>query len=146
MAKYAKVRFTNGYVDESGVERFPIVWWIEMPDGTRIDVDNYTMDKFIRDNHYTFKDFREGQDATNKLLKLLGVDVKKPAKPIIAIIMEDKKISPVQLANMTGIPYRTIQDYYYGNMSINKASAINVYKIANALEVNMEDLIEVVEA
>lgn len=53
-----------------------------------------------------------------------------------------REISITDLSKITGIPYRTLQDIELGNISINNTKAINVYKIAKALGVKMESLIE----
>lgn len=53
-----------------------------------------------------------------------------------------RNISMTELSKLTGIPYRTLQDLELGNHSINNAKAINLYKIAKALGVKMESLLD----
>lgn len=57
-------------------------------------------------------------------------------------IRQKKGISMVDLAKLTGIPYRTIQDLDSGSMDINRTSAAKLYLIAKALGTKMEHLIE----
>lgn len=58
-----------------------------------------------------------------------------------------EKISMSQgvLANISGISMETIKRYETVKESINQAPADKLYKLANALECNMEDLLEGLE-
>lgn len=51
-------------------------------------------------------------------------------------------LSQSQLAERAGVSVRMIQYYEQGANDINKAEAYTLWKIAKALECNMEDLIE----
>lgn len=51
-------------------------------------------------------------------------------------------ITQAELSLRTGVSLRTLQDYEQGSKPINKAAAITVYRIAKALGVNIEDLLE----
>ena len=51
-------------------------------------------------------------------------------------------ITQSELSLRTGVNLRTLQDYEQGSKPINKAAAITVYRIAKALGVNVEDLLE----
>lgn len=51
-------------------------------------------------------------------------------------------MSQSQLAAAAGVNLRTLQDYEQGRKSINGAAAITVYKLATALGVRMEALLE----
>lgn len=51
-------------------------------------------------------------------------------------------LSQSQLAEKSGVNVRMIQNYEQGFKDINKAAAITVYQLAEALNCNMEDLIE----
>lgn len=51
-------------------------------------------------------------------------------------------ITQAELSLRTGVSLRTLQDYEQGSKPINKAAAITVYRIAKALGVNVEDLLE----
>lgn len=53
-----------------------------------------------------------------------------------------KRITQKDLAERSGVNIRMIQYYEQGYKDINAASALTVYKIAQALECTVEDLIE----
>ena len=57
-------------------------------------------------------------------------------------IREDKQISQSKLAELSGVNLRIIQKYEQGDRDINKAQAETVYKLAQALDVTVEDLIQ----
>ena len=57
-------------------------------------------------------------------------------------IMRKKNLTRYQLSRMTGIPYTTINDICRGKADLKKCNADTVYRIAKALEVSMEDLLE----
>ena len=61
---------------------------------------------------------------------------------IINKIMKEKKISKYQLAADSGIPYMTVSDICNGKTSLDNCNARTVYKLAEALGVTMERLIE----
>ena len=50
-------------------------------------------------------------------------------------------LSQSQLAKVSGVNLRMIQYYEQGAQDINKAEALTVYKLAQALGCKMEDLI-----
>ena len=51
-------------------------------------------------------------------------------------------MSQSELANASGVSVRMIQHYEQGAKDINKAAAITVKKLADALNVKMEEIIE----
>ena len=51
-------------------------------------------------------------------------------------------ITQAELAKRTGVNLRTLQDYEQGRKPINQAAAITVYRIATALGVVVEDILE----
>ena len=53
-----------------------------------------------------------------------------------------KKLTQAKLAEASGVNLRILQYYEQGVKDINKAQAITVYKLAHALECNVEDLLE----
>lgn len=57
-------------------------------------------------------------------------------------IRTDKGVTQQQLAEMSGVNLRIIQHYEQGFKDIDKAAAITVYKLSQALEVPMESLLE----
>lgn len=59
----------------------------------------------------------------------------------LKIIREDKNLSQSKLADLSGVNVRMIQHYEQGVKDINKAQVDTVYKLAQALGVPMENLI-----
>ena len=57
-------------------------------------------------------------------------------------IREAVGLSQNKLATLSGVSNRMIQHYEQGVKDINKAQAETVYKLANTLNCNMEDIIE----
>ena len=57
-------------------------------------------------------------------------------------IREEKSFTQAKLAEISGVSIRLIQHYEQGYKDINKAQAITLYKLAQALECKIEDLIE----
>lgn len=47
-----------------------------------------------------------------------------------------------ELSERSGVNLRTIQDYEQGRKSINKAQGLTLYRLANALNVTIEELLE----
>ena len=56
-------------------------------------------------------------------------------------ILEDRNISVYRLSKNSGVPYATCSDVVNGKAKIEKCSAETVYKIAQALNVSMEELL-----
>ena len=56
---------------------------------------------------------------------------------------EKRKLSQRELAERSGVSLRTLQDYEKGQKPINKAAAITVLRIAQALNCKVEDLLEI---
>lgn len=52
-------------------------------------------------------------------------------------------ITQKDLAEKSGVPLRAVQDYSQGHKPINQAAAVTVYKLAKALGVTVEELLEV---
>jgi len=57
-------------------------------------------------------------------------------------IRESKGLSQAKLSEISGASIRMIQKYEQGVKDINKAQAITLYQVANALECKIEDLLE----
>ena len=53
-----------------------------------------------------------------------------------------KGLSQYNLALLSGVSLRSIQDYEQGQKEIRRACAINVYNIASVLGVTIEELLE----
>ena len=47
-----------------------------------------------------------------------------------------------ELSERSGVNIRTIQDYEQGRKLINKAQGLSLYRLANALNVTIEELLE----
>lgn len=56
-------------------------------------------------------------------------------------IREEKNITQSKLSEESGVNLQMIQKYEQGVKDINKAQAETVYKLARALNCNMEDII-----
>lgn len=53
-----------------------------------------------------------------------------------------KNLTREKLGELSGVSYRMIEKYEQGIRDINKAQAETLYKIAQALECTVEDLLE----
>lgn len=53
-----------------------------------------------------------------------------------------QKITQAALADRSGVNLRVLQNYEQGQKPINRAAADTVFRLAKALNVNMEDLLE----
>ena len=58
-------------------------------------------------------------------------------------IRESKNMTQSKLSEISGVNLRTLQDYEQGHKDINKVAGITLYKLAQALECNVEDLLEI---
>ena len=56
--------------------------------------------------------------------------------------MREKNLSMYRLSKNSGIPYTTVNDIFSGKTSLEKCSAETVYRLARALDVTMEELLE----
>lgn len=57
-------------------------------------------------------------------------------------IRSQRGYSQSKLAELTGVNVRMIQHYEQGVKDINLAQAVTIHKLAQALECNMEELLE----
>lgn len=57
-------------------------------------------------------------------------------------VRTNKGLTQKELSDKSGVNLRILQYYEQGANDINKAQALTVYKIANALECNVEDILE----
>lgn len=57
-------------------------------------------------------------------------------------IRTEAGITQLELYTRSGVSLRTIQEYEQGRKPINGAAALTVYKLAQALNVTVEDLLE----
>lgn len=54
-------------------------------------------------------------------------------------------LSQAQLAGRAGLSVRTLQHYEQGMLDFNKAAAVTVWRVARALECQVEDLLDLSE-
>ena len=54
-----------------------------------------------------------------------------------------RKLSQSQLAKASGVSLRMLQKYEQGDRDLNKAQAETVYKLAQALDCTIEELIDI---
>ncbi len=57
-------------------------------------------------------------------------------------IRETKQLSQSHLAEKAGVNVRILQYYEQGSKDINKAQALTVYKLSQALDCKVEDLLQ----
>ena len=75
----------------------------------------------------------------NKRLRDIPVDNCKTWLQRYRILSE---LSQSQLAELSGVNLRMIQNYEQGFKDINKAQALTLYKLSKVLDVNIDDLLE----
>lgn len=61
---------------------------------------------------------------------------------IVNEIMQSRSMSKYRLSKNSGVPYTTVNDICTGKAQLEKCSAETIYRIAKALEVSMESLLE----
>ena len=88
---------------------------------------------------YHEMDIRHFCDRMNELYRAANPETK------LKKIRQRAGLSQSELAEMSGVPVRTIQQYEQRQKSINKAQAEYLMMLARALHCNAEDLIEPVE-
>ena len=57
-------------------------------------------------------------------------------------LLNDKRMSVYQCSKISGIPYTTLLEVVNGKTDINKCSAETVYRLAKALNIDMESLLQ----
>lgn len=78
-----------------------------------------------------------------ELVAMPGLElVREDYKTNLQYLRAEKRLTQSKLSELSGINVRMIQHYEQGVKDINKAQAITVYKLAEALGCNMSDLIE----
>ena len=88
---------------------------------------------------YHEMDIRQFCDRMNDLYRTANPETK------LKQIRQRAGLSQRELAEQSGVPVRTIQQYEQRQKSINKAQAEYLMMLANALKCKAEDLIELVE-
>ena len=61
---------------------------------------------------------------------------------MIKDILQIKNMSMYRLAKDSGVPYTTIQEIISGKVKVEKCSAETIYKIAQVLDVQMEEILQ----
>ncbi len=61
---------------------------------------------------------------------------------MIKDLLKERDITVYRLAKDSGIPYATVNDICNGKTRLEKCSAETIYKLAKALKVTMETLLE----
>ena len=61
---------------------------------------------------------------------------------MIKDLLQNKNMTKYRLSKLSGVPYTTINDICSGKADMKKCSVDTVYRIAAALEVTMEELVE----
>lgn len=88
---------------------------------------------------YHEMDIRHFCDRMNELYRAANPETR------LKQIRQRSSLSQSELAEMSGVPVRTIQQYEQRQKNINKAQAEYLMMLARALNCNVEDLIEPVE-
>lgn len=84
------------------------------------------------------------KDYIPNTVYMLGLKLERSDfKTRLAYLRSDKRITQAALAELSGVSLRTLQDYEQGRKPINQAAAITVHRIAQALGVTVEDLLEI---
>ena len=58
-------------------------------------------------------------------------------------VRQNKNISQRELSKLSGVSIRNIQAYEQGQIDINNASAVSVYRLCKALNCKYEDILDV---
>jgi transcriptional regulator with XRE-family HTH domain len=69
--------------------------------------------------------------------------VREDFKTALEFRRQTKRYTRKKLSEESGVSFRMIQYYEQGTNDINKAEALTVYKLAQALECKVEDLLEI---
>ena len=78
-----------------------------------------------------------------ELVAMPGIElVKKRYSSNLQYHRNVKNITQKELSELSGVDIRKIQHYEQGFRDINKAEAMTVYKLAQALNCSVEDLLE----
>lgn len=57
-------------------------------------------------------------------------------------VRKKSNLSQQELSNISGVNFRTLQDYEQGKKSINAASALTVFKLSKALSCEIREILE----
>lgn len=80
----------------------------------------------------------------NELVYMPGLELlRTDFKTALEFRRQTERLTQKKLAERSGVSIRMIQHYEQGVKDINKAQAITLYKLAQALECTIEDLLEI---
>jgi len=82
-------------------------------------------------------------EAEDKKQDIYTEDFYEVVKANLQLIRKAKNMSQSKLAETAGVPLDTIRKYEQGSKDINKAQGMTLYKLAKALDCNMEDLLNI---
>lgn len=127
---------TRGY---NGIEEFEVGVTESLQEARRIAQDE--QHRIERDcEKYESVEIRVYEDEDLQL-DYNTIDI-APAT-MIKSIREMRGMSQSQLAELTGISVRVLQNYEQGTRPLNGARAITVYRISKALQCTVEDLLDI---
>lgn len=79
----------------------------------------------------------------NEMIYAPGLElVREDFKTALEFRRQTKRLTQAKLAEESGVNVRMIQHYEQGVKDINRAAALTVYRLAQALECTVEDLLE----
>ena len=79
----------------------------------------------------------------NEMVYAPGLElVREDFKTALEFRRQTKRFTQSRLAEISGVNVRMIQHYEQGVKDINRAAALTVYRLAQALECTVEDLLE----
>lgn len=79
----------------------------------------------------------------NEWVYMAGLElVREDFKTALEFRRQDKRLTQKMLSEKSGVNIRMIQHYEQGVKDINKAQAITVYRLAQALGCTVEDLLD----
>lgn len=116
------------YHDEDG-------YWAYVENGYKIE--NYYSEHTIHED--TLTEFR-------RIFKYIVKDIEDKKINNLKRIRESKGLSQSKLSESSGVNLQMIQKYEQGVKDINKAQGETLYKLAQALNCNVEDLLNIEEA
>ena len=142
------LRWINGGGDDAG-NTWDITMWIEniydsekeiyylhYRDGSTTNEDAYNF--ILKKTVNAFRD-KSSVDCYNNYVKLFEIMGIKKLKGLNGVL-EEKGITVTQLSKKTGIPQSTINNMYHKEYEFQDTSVEKAIKMANALEMNVEEL------
>lgn len=99
------------------------------------DAENIKFDIMARDHDEAVAFAKDYRKETFTVEESAGSNLKE--------MRTRRGMTQAQLADAAGVNIRLVQDYEQGHKDINRAAAVTVYQIAQALRCAVEDIIEV---